>query len=208
MTRLGLARVYRQMPNEQALWEDVAAEAAATSESLDERLALAVQRLAGGDVAALDALWDLCAGDLYGLALWRSGSVADAEDAVQEVFLRLARSPRTLVGARRPRAYLLAMAHHAAVDASRKRREDVLEPDLLLVVEGPTADPARRADAERASHLVRELPPKQRAVVYLKHFAGLTFKDIGRVTGVPTFTASSRYRAAMRQLRERMGVAP
>lgn len=197
------------MANErEAPWEEVALEPGAASESLDERLASAARHLAAGDLAALDAVWDLCADDLYGLALWRSGTVADAEDAVQEVFLRLARSPRALVKARRPRAYLLAMAHHAAVDAHRKRREHALGPDLLIALEGPAADPGRRADAERASSFVRELPPKQRAVVFLRHFAGLTFRDIGRVVGAPTFTASSRYRVAMRQLRHRMGVAP
>jgi DNA-directed RNA polymerase specialized sigma24 family protein len=42
--------------------------------------------------------------------------------------------------------------------------------------------------------------------VFLKHFADLTFKEIGRVTGVPTFTASSRYGAAMRRLRAGMEV--
>jgi RNA polymerase sigma-70 factor (ECF subfamily) len=192
----------------EVLWGDRNAGLGATSRNEDEPFALAARRLACGDITALDALWDLCARDLYGLALWRSGSSADAEDAVQEVFLRLARSPQTLARARGPRAYLLAMAHHAAVDLCRKRREEVIEADLLLVVQGPVADPGRLADAQRASRLVRELPPKQRAVVFLKHFAELTFRDIGRVTGVPTFTASSRYRSAMRRLRERMGVAP
>jgi RNA polymerase sigma-70 factor (ECF subfamily) len=204
-----LARVNKQMADEQeALWPLVAAEPSVAPESLDQRLASAARRLAAGDLTALDTLWDLCADDLYGLALWRSGSVADAEDAVQEVFLRLARCPRTLAKAQRPRAYLLTMAHNESVNAYRRRREEPIEPDLLVVAQGPAADPARRADAARASRFVRELPPKQRAAVFLKHFAGLTFRDIGRITGVPTFTASSRYRAAMRRLRERMGAAP
>lgn len=209
MTTWACAPVHRQMADHhEALWEGLAPEHGAASENLDARLASAAQRLARGDVAALDVVWDLCAGDLYGLALWRSGSVADAEDAVQEVFLRLARSPGALARAHRPRAYLLTMAHNESVNAYRKRREETIEPDLLMVAHGPANDPARRAEAERASTLLRELPPKQRTAVFLRHFAELTFRDIGRVTGVPTFTASSRYRAAMRRLRERMGVAP
>lgn len=172
----------------------------------DEPWRLAAQSLAAGNGGALDALWDLSGRDLYGLALWRSGSVADAEDAVQEVFLRLARAPQTLTRAERPRAYLLAMAHRAATDLMRKRGRRGLDPDASLV--GPTADPARHVDAQRASDLVRALPPKQRAVVFLKHFAGLTFAEIGHVTGVPTFTAASRYRLALRRLRKRMGVEP
>jgi RNA polymerase sigma-70 factor (ECF subfamily) len=171
---------------------------------VDGLLSLAARDLARGRAEALDTIWDLCARDLYGLALWRTGSRTDAEDAVQDVFLRLARVPRSLSGARRPRAYLLAMAHRAAVDQLRRRRERPLDPDLPLM--GPVVDPARAADAERASRLARELPPKQRAAVFLKVFAGLTFEDIGRVTGVPTFTAASRYRLAIRRLRRWMGV--
>ena len=174
------------------------------SSPVDAALLLAAESLSRGCPAALDTIWDLCARDLYGLVLWRTGSVVDAEDAVQDVFLRLARSPRSLSAATRPRAYLLTMAHRAAIDGQRRRRERPLDPNLLLLA--PTVDPDRAADAERASRLVQGLPPKQRTVVFLKLFAELTFEDIGRVTGVPTFTASSRYRLAIRHLRRKMGV--
>ena len=171
---------------------------------VDAALLLAAESLARGSPEALDAIWDLCACDLYGLALWRTGSVMDAEDAVQDVFLRLARSPRSLSVATRPRAYLLTMAHRAAIDGQRRRREHPLDRNRLLIA--PTVDPDRAAEAERASRLVQGLPPKQRTVVFLKLFAELTFEDIGRVTGVATFTASSRYRLAIRRLRRKMGV--
>ncbi len=190
---------------QETLWARVAG-VEGVPRTVEEPLAVAAQRLAHGDLAALHDVWDLCARDLYGLALWRSGSVADAEDAVQEVFLRLATSPQALSRARGPRAYLLTMAHHAAVDVGRKRREEPLATELLVVLPGPTVDPGRVADGARASHLVRSLPAKQREVVFLKHFAELTFKEIGRITGVPTFTASSRYGSAMRRLRAEMGV--
>jgi RNA polymerase sigma-70 factor, ECF subfamily len=171
---------------------------------VDAALLLAAESLSRGSTEALDAIWDLCARDLYGLALWRTGSIVDAEDAVQDVFLRLARSPRSLSAATRPRAYLLTMAYRAAVDLQRRRRERPLDPKLSLIA--PVVDPARAADAERASSLVQGLPPKQRTVVFLRLFAELTFQDIGRVTGVATFTASSRYRLAIRRLRRKMGV--
>lgn len=171
---------------------------------IDGSLSLASAALAAGRTEALGMIWDLCARELYGLALWRTGSIADAEDAVQEVFVKLARSPKALSLATRPRAYLLTMAHRAAVDQHRLRRERPLDPDVTLV--GPSADPNRAADAERARHLVQGLPPKQRTVVFLKLFAELSFAEIGRVTGVPTFTASSRYRLAIRRLRRTMGV--
>jgi RNA polymerase sigma-70 factor, ECF subfamily len=174
------------------------------SAQMDGSLLLASAELAAGHTEALHMIWDLCARELYGLALWRTGSVADAEDAVQEVFLKLARSPSALALVERPRAYLLTMAHRAAVDQHRRRRERPLDPHLAMV--DPPVDPCRAADAERASRLIQGLPPKQRTVVFLKVFAELSFAEIGRVTGVPTFTASSRYRLAIRRLRRTMGV--
>ena len=170
-------------------------------------VALALEMLAAGKTTALEALWDLCAADLLGLALWRSGDRNDAEDAVQEVFVKLAKSPSAASQAalaRNPRAYLLGMVRRAAIDQSRKRRGEPLSAVAFLEAPGP--DPACQADASRASALVARLPEKLREVVFLRHFSGLTFREIARVVAVPQFTAASRYRLAIRRLRQWMEV--
>ncbi len=167
-------------------------------------LAGAFTAVAGGDLEALAGVFDACADDLFGLALWRTGSREDAADAVQEVFVRLARSGQRLAKVDRPRAYLLAMAHSAAVDILRRRRRTVEATDGLL--EPMAADFETRADASRVSTLLRRLPPAQREAVWLRHFAELSFAEIGEATGVPIFTAASRYRLAIGRLRKFMGV--
>lgn len=168
-------------------------------------LAAAVRRLAERDGAALGALYDLVAADLYGLALWRTGSRDDAADAVQEVFCKLAARPATLAAARDPRAYLLAMTRRAAVDLLRRRRDH--RPLDELVTEPPAAapgDPAAAVDASRLSALLGALPAVQREALYLRWWTGLTFAEIGRATGVPTFTAVSRCRLGLARLRWRL----
>jgi RNA polymerase sigma-70 factor (ECF subfamily) len=167
-------------------------------------LTAALAALAAGNLDALDGIYDACAADLFGLALWRTGSREDAADVLQEVFVRLARRSSKLRGVRNPRAYLLAMAHSAAVDVLRERKSTV-EPDES-VLEPVLPDPGTAADAARASRLLRGLPPAQREAVYLRHFAGMSFAEIGNVTGVPTFTAASRYRLGIGRLRNLMGV--
>lgn len=59
-------------------------------------------KLTADDLSALDGIWELCGNDLFGLAHWRTASMADTEDVVQEVFVRLARYPQALRQARRP----------------------------------------------------------------------------------------------------------
>ena len=63
-----------------------------------------------------------------------------------------------------------------------------------------------QVDARRVSDLLARLAPKLREAVFLRHFAELTFAAAARVMGVPTFTAASRYRLALRRLRDWMGV--
>jgi len=163
--------------------------------------------LAAGRDAALAGIYRVAAEELYGLALWRSGSPTDAADAVQEVFVRLVRRPPALGRVRDPLAYLRRMTHRVSIDLFRKRAcrpEESLE--VLRFVEAEAGSPERRIDAERASRHLQALPAAQREAIYLRHFAGCSFAEIGRATGVPTFTAASRYRLGMRRLRRLTGV--
>lgn len=157
--------------------------------------------LAGGRMAALDDLYDLAAGKIYGLALWRTSSTEDAADVVQEVFVKLAEQGARLSGVRNPRTWLLTVARRAAIDVVRRRRRLGEEP----IGEHPflaDADAGEHMlDAARVSQLLARLLPKHREVVFLKYYGGCTFKEIGVVTGVPTFTAASRYRAAVAQIK-------
>ena len=169
-----------------------------------EPLAAAFTALAAGSLDAIEVIYDACAADMFGLALWRTGSREDAADVVQEVFVRLASASSGLGRVRNPRAYVLAMGHSAAVDVLRRRKRTVEADDSVL--EPVLHDPVSAVDAARASRLVMVLPVGQREAVYLRHFAGLSFAEIGDVTGVPTFTAASRYRLGIGRLRKLMGV--
>jgi len=158
--------------------------------------------IAEGRVCALDELYQLAAGDVYRLALWRTGSPEDAEDAVQDVFVRTAEQGRRLASVRHPRRWLLTVTHRVAIDLCRKRsRRDADPLDEIAYLEAVSEDPADALDARAASELVGRLPAKQREVLLLRHFADCTFREIGRITGIPTFTAASRHRLAIAKLR-------
>ena len=167
-------------------------------------LSLLLRRIAAGDRAALGGLYDACAERLYALALWRTGSREDAADVVQELFVRLVQTGEALGNVRRPLPYLLRMAHNLAISTVRRRRPH-LELDAILVAD-PGADAEMRLATRQASALLAGLPPAQREALYLRFFEGLSYREIGAVTGVPTFTAASRCRIGLARLRRRMGV--
>jgi RNA polymerase sigma-70 factor (ECF subfamily) len=158
--------------------------------------------LAAGRMGALDDLYDLAAADVYRLALWRTGDVMDAEDVVQNVFVKVAEQGCRLARVRQPRRWLLTVARRCAVDCVRRRArcdaDELREAPYLVALSN---DPGRSADARTVSRLVDRLPPPQREVVLLRLFADCTFAAIGRITRVPTFTAASRYRLAIARLR-------
>lgn len=164
------------------------------------------ERLAAGDPEALAEVYDACAGRLYAVALWRTGSREDAADVVQEVFVRLARDGRRLGEARRPLAYLLRMAHNIAVSTLRGRRVERPVDDLLLTEPGASAE--ERFAARQAAAMLARLPAAQREALYLRFFEGLGYRQIGAVTGVPTFTAAGRCRLGLARLRRLMGGRP
>jgi RNA polymerase sigma-70 factor (ECF subfamily) len=170
-----------------------------------ERLAVLFRAVAAGQLDALDEIYTLLSGAVFGVALWRTGSVEDASDVVQETFLRLAGRRDRLAAVKDPRTWLLAVACHAAADLARRRRRRDAEPlEDVLFLAAPAEDAARAVEARRASALLGGLPPAQREAIYLKHFLGLTFAEIGEAAGVPTFTAASRYRLGLARLRRLM----
>ncbi len=164
------------------------------------------RELAAGRREALARLYDMAAARMYGLALWRTGSAEDAAEVVQEVLVRVAEQHERLERVADPRWWLLSVAHRLAVDVTRRRRRRAAEPiDEHPHLEAPAFDRGRTVDAERAWRLLATLPDKQREVIYLHNHAGMSFAEIGRATGVPTFTAASRHRLGVAALRRLLG---
>ena len=181
------------------------------SESWDgpEPWRLLFQELAAGRSDALAALYDRAVVRLYGLALWCTGSRDDAAEVVQDVFVHVAEQREHLADVREPRWWLLAVTHRLAVDVARRRARRPTESiDEHPYLEAPVADPARELEARRVSMLLARVAPKQREVIYLHDFAGMSYADIGRSLRIPPFTAASRYRLGIAKLRRLLRSAP
>jgi RNA polymerase sigma factor (sigma-70 family) len=127
---------------------------------------------------------------------------ADAEDAVQEAFIRFWRSRGRVA---EPAAYFYACVKHVALDwqRNRKRRtrreEATARPEDTAFFVGSLEQNERRASIEDA---LCHLPESQREVMVMRIWGGLTFPQIASALRISENTARSRYRYALAKLSE------
>jgi RNA polymerase sigma-70 factor, ECF subfamily len=156
----------------------------------------------------LERLYDDHAAALFAFLLNLTRDEPDTHDLLQEVFVKLARQPGLLKRVQDPRAFLIRLAHNAAIDLIRrrsardKRHLELRSESTSVFAEAGESDEATfRAALDQA---LSELPPDQRAVVHLKLWEGMTFERIAAVLEIPPNTAASRYRYGLDKLRGRL----
>lgn len=134
-------------------------------------------------------------------------SLADAEDVVQEAFVRFWRHQRQLPG--EPMALLVTSVRRAAFDLARREGRRAVREERALggaehgesVFAAPLEGEDRREAVEAA---LCRLPDEQREVLVLKIWGELTFEQIAAQLEIPSNTAASRYRYALAALRQQL----
>jgi len=156
----------------------------------------------------IERLYDEHAQPLFAFLLNFTRDEADTRDLLQEIFVKLAREPELLDDVREERAFLIRLAHNAAIDLIRRRgtRERTKENFAAEIISpfATTSDPDEKLFREELAVALGELPEEQRAVVHLKLWEGLTFEEISTALDIPANTAASRYRYGLDKLRGRL----
>jgi RNA polymerase sigma-70 factor, ECF subfamily len=153
-----------------------------------------------------ERLYDNHAQALFAFLLNLTRDEHDTRDVLQEVFIKLARQPGLLGGVRDERAFLIRLAHNAAIDLIRRRgtREKHHEQFGAEAVSpfATTTDPDEQSFRVALVEALGELPADQRAVVHLKLWEELTLEQIASALEIPPNTAASRYRYGLDKLRD------
>ena len=160
------------------------------------------------DESELERLYDEHAQALFAFLLNFTRNESDTRDLLQDIFIKLARQPDLLRGAREERAFLIRLAHNAAIDLMRRRgardkyhEQFQGEPASVFA---PAVDPDDQMFRAALSDAMGELPAEQRAVVHMKLWGEMTFEQIAETLDIPPNTAASRYRYGIDKLRERL----
>ena len=160
------------------------------------------------DESDLQRLYDEHAQALFAFLLNLTRDEQDTRDLLQGIFVRLAERPELLADVRDERAFLIRLAHNAAIDLMRRSgaREKYREAfgNEQIYVFALAANPDEESFRDTLEAALGELPTEQRAVVHLKLWEGLTFEEIADTLGVSPNTAASRYRYGLDKLRERL----
>jgi RNA polymerase sigma-70 factor, ECF subfamily len=149
---------------------------------------------------------------MYAAAFRVLGDAALAQDAVQDVFMRVWRRPEAFDPTRGELgAYLRLMARSRALDLWREGQVRGRAADRLKVLTGGDEDRADDAlfsdDRDAVRDAVGRLPDAQREAVVLAYWGGLTAGQIARKAQIPLGTAKSRLRLGLARLREELPAA-
>jgi RNA polymerase sigma-70 factor (ECF subfamily) len=147
----------------------------------------------------------------YNLARWLTHSEHDAEDLVQEAYLRALKFFGGFHGAN-ARAWLLTIVRNACytwLEHERARGTATAFDDELHGVGCDASSPEKNLVREEVRQSVRQavegLPLELREVVVLRELEGLSYKEIAAVAGIPMGTVMSRLARARQRLHERLG---
>jgi RNA polymerase sigma-70 factor, ECF subfamily len=128
-------------------------------------------------------------------------SAADAEDIVQEAFVRFWRRNHPIEN----RGLLYAMVRSIALDLIRRDSRRARREAVVVSESEQSAEPQFQFDDESQQSLaaaLQGLPKDQREVLVMKIWNDLTFAEIGQALGVSQNTAASRYRYGLASLRK------
>ena len=144
----------------------------------------------------------------HNLARWLLRNENDAEDVVQEAYLRAFRSFAGFRGSN-GRSWLLTIVRNTAYTLLKKNRAvDLATPfdEEIHAIGHETASPTtileHAEDAELVKNAINQLPAEFREILVLRHQEDLSYKEIGEILKVPTGTVMSRLARARTKLKE------
>ena len=159
------------------------------------------QRAGDGWADDFDAFYAASYGRLVGQLAAVTGNQAEAEDVVQEAFVRAAGRWRRLRDYEQPEAWVRRVAMNLATSALRRAAR---RTRALVRLGPPPAVPALSVDDLAVAEALRALPVGYRQVLVLHHGLGLGLKDVASELGVPVAAVNGRLRRARAALAERL----
>ena len=172
-----------------------------------EEIETLILQVAEGDRTAFGGLYDATSAKLFGICLRILSTRAEAEDALQEVFVKIWRNAdRYRAGGFSPMTWLITIARNHAIDRLRSRRAEgdgLDEAERVADVRpGPEASAIASSERARLDSCLDELDEDRSQAVRLAYLHGETYADLAARFGVPLNTMRTWLRRSLLKLRE------
>lgn len=138
---------------------------------------------------------------LFRFAYFRIGNREDAEDIIQDVFLRLFEKEFIIENDESMRMYLYRMVYNACNDWHRHKQQEPIPLEQVQMTYDE--EQALQEEYNRIWKMLSVLPADQADAITMHLTDGLTFVEIAKVTGTPETTIKSRFKSGIDKLRKR-----
>ena len=170
-----------------------------------------MRRIAAGDKTAVQDCLSAYGGLVWSLARQLAPNPADAEDAVQDIFIDIWRSAGRYDEAVASEVAFVAMiARRRLIDRLRRATRQPATSYLDDLTFEPGARQDRQveicAEAALAARALQQLRPEQQKVIHLAVYEGLSHQEIAQATGMPLGTVKTHVRRGLMQLRQALGL--
>lgn len=175
-----------------------------------DELSATMQRVAGGDAAALRTLYQRTSAKLYGICLRLLGDEAEAQDVLQEVYVTVWNKAGSFDPTRAsPITWLATLTRNRTIDRLRSRGAHGLQITndfdgaMAVADDRPSSfDVLEQAeDSSRLHRCLEELEEKVRGMIRAAFFDGASYPQLAHTAGVPLPTVKSRIRRGLLRLR-------
>ena len=168
-------------------------------------------RVARGDEAAFETVYDGVAPSVFGLVRRVVRDPAQSEEVTQDVLLELWRTAYRFEAAKgSAMTWVMTLAHRRAVDRVRSAQAAAAREARAATPEADPQDAAEaaldRIDKERVRRCLGALTELQREAVTLAYYSGYTYQQVAGLLGVALGTVKTRMRDGLIRLRDCMGV--
>ena len=163
-----------------------------------------IVKIASGDSAALETLYERTKTAVYGLAISIVKHPQDAEDVMQDAYIRIYEGSGKYRPQGKPMAWIFTITRHLALDKVRANpgRELPLEDEWIP---DPKADFSESTlDKMVLQTVLEELSEDERQIVILRSVEQLKHREIAQILGIPLGTALSKYRRSLSKLRKKL----
>lgn len=154
-------------------------------------------------------IWLPLADRFYRVAYYLLESQEDAEDAVQELYIKLLRSPGSAKLIRDPLAYGITLLRNICIDAIRrreKRKSESLQEYMMVDSRGPERAFCEKDYLNRLISEIDKLPKKQAEVLKMRVLDGLEYEKISRRTGLSQVNIRVLISIARKTLKKNLGL--